>query len=103
MDLTTNYMGLTLKHPIVPSASPMSDNLGKIRQLEDAGASAIVMYSLFEEQIASESLMLDHYLTYGTESYAEAVSYFPHMESYNVGPHEYLDRCAAPRKRSTSL
>ena len=91
MDLTTNYMGLTLKHPIVPSASPMSDNLDKIRQLEDAGASAIVMYSLFEEQIASESLMLDHYLTYGTESYAEAVSYFPHMESYNVGPHEYLD------------
>ena len=91
MDLTTTYMGLTLKHPIVPSASPVSGNLDKIRRLEDAGASAIVMYSLFEEQIASESLMLDHYLTYGTESFAEALSYFPHMETYNVGPHEYLD------------
>ena len=92
MDLTTTYMGLTLKHPVVPSAcAPMSDTLDKVRRLEDAGASAIVMYSLFEEQIASESLMLDHYLTYGTESYAEALSYFPQMESYNVGPHEYVD------------
>ncbi len=91
MDLTTTYMGMTLKHPIVPSASPLSRNLDSIRRLEDAGAAAIVMYSLFEEQIASESLMLDHYLTYGTESFAEALSYFPRMENYNVGPHEYVD------------
>ena len=91
MDLTTTYMGMTLKHPIVPSASPLSKNLDSIRRLEDAGAAAIVMYSLFEEQIASESLMLDHYLTYGTESFAEALSYFPRMENYNVGPHEYVD------------
>ena len=91
MDLSTTYMGLTLKHPIVPSASPMSQGLDRMRRLEDSGASAIVMYSLFEEQIATESHMLDHYLTYGTDSYSEALSYFPHMESYNVGPHEYLD------------
>ena len=91
MDLTTTYMGMTLKHPIVPSASPLSKNLDMIRRLEDAGSSAIVMYSLFEEQIATESQMLDHYLTYGTESFSEALSYFPQMENYNVGPHEYLD------------
>ncbi len=91
IDLTTTYMGLTLKHPVVPSASPMSQNLDRIRRLEDAGASAVVMYSLFEEQIAVESQILDHYLTYGTESFSEALSYFPHMENYNVGPHEYLD------------
>jgi dihydroorotate dehydrogenase (fumarate) len=91
MDLTTTYMGMKLKHPVVPSASPLSKNLDMIRRLEDAGSSAIVMYSLFEEQIATESQMLHHYLTYGTESFAEALSYFPQMESYNVGPHEYLD------------
>jgi dihydroorotate dehydrogenase (fumarate) len=91
MDLSTTYMGMRLKHPIVPSASPLSKSLDSIRQLEDAGASAIVMYSLFEEQISTESQMLDHYLTYGTESYSEALSYFPQLESYNVGPEEYLD------------
>lgn len=91
MDLTTTYMGMTLKHPVVPSASPLSKNLDSIRRLEDSGASAIVMYSLFEEQIATESQMLDHYLTYGTEYYSEALSYFPQMENYNVGPEEYLD------------
>lgn len=91
MDLSTTYMGMTLKHPVVPSASPLSKNLDSIRRLEDGGASAIVMYSLFEEQIATESQILDHYLTYGTESFSEALSYFPQMESFNVGPHEYLD------------
>jgi dihydroorotate dehydrogenase (fumarate) len=91
MDLSTTYMGMKLKHPIVPSASPLSKSLDLIRVLEDSGAPAIVMYSLFEEQIATESQMLDHYLTYGTESYSEALSYFPQMESYNVGPQEYLD------------
>lgn len=91
MDLTTTYMGLTLKHPVVPSASPLSQGLDRIKRLEDAGASAVVMYSLFEEQIATESFILDHYLTYGTESFAEALSYFPRMENYNVGPNEYLD------------
>lgn len=91
MDLTTTYMGMTLKHPIVPSASPLSQTLNGIRLLEDAGAAAVVLYSLFEEQITLESQQLDHYLSYSTESFAEALSYFPEMESYNVGPDQYLN------------
>lgn len=90
MDLTTTYMGLDLKHPLVPSASPLSKNVDSIRSLEDAGASAVVMYSLFEEQITHESHRLDYFLSYGTESFAEALSYFPEMSSYNIGPDEYL-------------
>ena len=91
MDLSTTYMGLKLKHPIVPSASPLSKSLDGIRRLEDADAAAIVMYSLFEEQIIWESQILDHYLSYGTDSFAEAQTFFPDMKTYNVGPEEYLD------------
>lgn len=91
MDLTTHYLGRALVHPIVPSASPLSHTLAGIRQLEDAGASAIVMHSLFEEQIDAESRALDHYLSYGGESFAEALSYFPEPSDYNVGPQEYLE------------
>lgn len=91
MDLSTKYMGMTLKHPIVPSASPLSRTLDGIRGLEDAGAAAITMYSLFEEQIMGESHLVDHYLTYGTNSYAEAINYFPEMDDYNVGPEAYLN------------
>ena len=91
VDLSTTYLGLNLKHPVVPSASPLSDRLDKIRRLEDAGAAAVVMYSLFEEQIVGESHLLDHYLSHGTDSFAEALNYFPEMDSYNVGPHGYLD------------
>lgn len=91
MDLSTEYLGLKLKSPLVPSASPLSRNLDSIRRLEDAGAAAVVMFSLFEEQITMESHQLDHYLTYGAESYPEALSYFPDMEQYNIGPEEYLE------------
>ena len=91
MDLTTTYMGLKLKHPLVPSASPLSKNFDNIRRLEDAGASAVVMHSLFEEQVVDESHFLDHYLSYGTDSFSEALSYFPEMDSYIVGPEEYLN------------
>ncbi len=91
MDLSTSYMGLTLKNPLVPSASPLSEHLSGIRQLEDAGAAAVVMYSLFEEQITLESHQLDHYLTYGADSFGEALSYFPEMASYHVGPDVYLN------------
>lgn len=91
MDLSTTYMGMTLKHPVVPSASPLSSTLDGIRRLEDAGASAVVMASLFEEQILAESRALDHYLSFGTESFAEALSYFPSMSGYNVGPEGYLN------------
>jgi dihydroorotate dehydrogenase (fumarate) len=90
MDLSTTYLGFKLKNPIVPSASPMSRTVGGIKAMEDFGASAVVLYSLFEEQIRHETRELDHFLSYGTESYAEAVSYFPKTEDYYLGPEEYL-------------
>lgn len=102
MDLSTTYLGLNLSNPIVPSASPLSQTLDGIRRMEDAGAGAVVMYSLFEEQIEYESHNLDHYLSYGTESYGEALSYFPDLDNYNVGPDEYLNLIAAA-KRATDI
>ena len=90
MDLSTTYLGLKLKNPIVPSASPLSRTLDSMKRLEDAGAAAIVMYSLFEEQIAHEAAELDHYLSYGTESFAEALTSFPGADEYNLGPEEYI-------------
>jgi dihydroorotate dehydrogenase (fumarate) len=91
VDLTTTYLGLPLKNPLVASASPLSKKLDLVRRLEDAGAAAIVMYSLFEEQISHESRELDHYLNHGADTYAEALSYFPDLERYNVGPEPYLE------------
>ena len=91
MNLTTNYLGLLLKNPIVASSSPLSHTVDSIRRLEDAGAAAIVMYSLFEEQIGFDSYYIDYHLTQGIDSYAESISYFPDMQSYNVGPDEYLN------------
>jgi dihydroorotate dehydrogenase (fumarate) len=91
MDLTTTYLGLKLKNPLVPSASPLSHTLDGMKRLEDNGASAIVMYSLFEEQIAHETAELNHYLSYGTESFAEALTYFPEADDYNLGPDEYVE------------
>lgn len=91
MDLSTTYLGLDLKNPLVPSASPLSRDIGSLRQLEDAGASAVVMYSLFEEEVRLESEMLNEYLTQGTESYAEALSYFPEAGAYRNGGEQYLD------------
>lgn len=90
-DLTTSYLGLHLKNPLVASASPLSKKVETVRRLEDAGAAAVVMYSLFEEQITHESLELDHYLHLGTHSYAESMSYFPDMDAYNIGPGPYLE------------
>ncbi|RMI06748.1 MAG: dihydroorotate dehydrogenase-like protein [Calditrichaeota bacterium] len=93
MDLTTTYMGLKLKNPLVPSASPLSADVDVARRLEDAGAAAIVMYSLFEEQITHEAEEIDHYLTTFSESYAEALSYFPEPEAYrNMEAEEYLEQ-----------
>jgi len=91
MNLTTNYLGLLLKNPIVASSSPLSHSVDSIRRLEDAGAAAVVMYSLFEEQIGFDSYYIDYHLTQGIDSYAESISYFPDMQSYNVGPDEYLN------------
>jgi dihydroorotate dehydrogenase (fumarate) len=91
MNLTTNYLGMILKNPIVASSSPLSHTVDSIRRLEDAGAAAVVMYSLFEEQIGFDSYYLDYHLTQGIDSSAESISYFPDMQSYNVGPDQYLN------------
>jgi dihydroorotate dehydrogenase (fumarate) len=91
MDLTTKYLKLDLKNPLVVSPSPLCEDLGKIRQMEDAGAGAVVLHSLFEEQMKIESAMLDEGLTAGTESYAESVTFFPDMSRYNLGPDGYLE------------
>jgi len=91
MNLTTNYLGMTLKNPIVASSSPLSHNVDSIRRLEDAGAAAVVMYSLFEEQIGFDSYYIDYHLTQGTDSYAESINYFPDMQGYNVGPDQYVN------------
>ncbi len=77
MNLTTRYMGLTLKNPLVASASPLSQRLDTIRQLEDCGAAAVVMFSLFEEQIRHDAGALEYFMTVGTDSFGEALSYFP--------------------------
>jgi len=91
MDLTTTYMGMTLKNPLVASASPLSREVSNVRAMEDAGIAGVVMYSLFEEQISHETAEVDHYLSYGTESFAEALDYFPEPEIYHRGPDEYLE------------
>ena len=91
VDLSTTYMGLKLDHPVVPSASPLSRQLSTIRAMEDAGASAIVMHSLFEEQIEFEIESMDYFLEHGTESHAEARTYFPLMDEFIVGSDEYLE------------
>ncbi len=91
MDLTTTYMGLELQHPIVASASPLSESLDGIRRLEDGGAAAIVMFSLFEEQIRHENEAFSHLMESGTLSFAESLNYFPAVGSYPLGPDNYLD------------
>lgn len=92
IDLSTKYMGLNLKNPIVPSASPLMNNVDKVKKMEDAGAAAIVMDSLFEEQIKFEAAELNFFLERGTESFAESLSYFPSGDNFYVGPEIYLER-----------
>ncbi len=99
IDLTTTYLGLQLKNPLVASASPLSKKLELTRRIEDAGAAAIVMYSLFEEQITHESFELDYYLNRGTHSYAEALNYFPDLHTYNMGPEPYLEQLHAIKQK----
>ncbi|HEY9853612.1 MAG TPA: dihydroorotate dehydrogenase-like protein [Leptolyngbyaceae cyanobacterium] len=92
MDLTTTYMGLTLRSPLVPSAAaPLTENIDNVKRMEDAGAGAVVLHSLFEEQIRKERYELHHHLTYGTESFPEALTYFPEPEIFHVGTEEYLN------------
>ncbi len=91
IDLKTNYLGLQLRTPLVASASPLSQELDGIRRLEDAGASAVVLYSLFEEQLRQESFELEYHLTESTDSFAEASSFFPQPNEFHLGPEGYLN------------
>ncbi len=90
-NLKTKYMGLDLKNPIVPSASPLSESVDGIKRMADAGAAAVVMFSLFEEQLKMDAESETERLAAGTESFAESLSYFPKIDDYIVGPEQYLD------------
>src|ERR1700692_3473451 len=90
IDLTTTYLGLRLLTPLVASASPLSQEIDGIRHLEDAGASAVVLYSLFEEQLKQEAWELDHHLSAGTESVAESPTYLPQSVEFRTGSEAYL-------------
>ena len=90
IDLSTTYLGLKLKNPLVPSAGPMCEDIGNIRRMEDAGASAVVLHSLFEEQITLESNELDRFISAAEEVGAESTTHFPDMLGYNRGPEGYL-------------
>ncbi len=98
VDLTTHYLGLNLRTPLVASASPLSQEIDGICHLEDAGASAVVLYSLFEEQLRQESFELDHHLAQGTNSFAEAGSFFPHAGEFHLGPEGYLNHIRKAKK-----
>lgn len=100
-DLSTNYLGLHLKSPIVASASPISHYTDTVLHLEEAGISAVVMYSLFEEQIIRTSLELDYLLTHGSESFAEALNYLPEHGKYSVGPERYIEQIHELKRKVT--
>lgn len=98
IDLSTTYLGLKLRTPLVVSASPLSQDLSNIRRLESAGASAIVLYSLFEEQLRREASQLEHHLAAGTESFAESLTYLPARSEFRTGPEGYLAHIEAAKK-----
>jgi len=96
--MTTNYMGMELASPLVCSSSPLSQEIGRIRRMEDSGASAVVLWSLFEEQISHDADELDHYLQYGSDRWAESLDYFPHAGEYRMGPEPYLDHISKAKQ-----
>jgi dihydroorotate dehydrogenase (fumarate) len=98
IDLSTTYLGLKLRTPLVASASPLSQDIYNIRRLEDLGASAVVLYSLFEEQLQQEEAELEHRLSAGTDSFAEATSFFPQAEEFRLGPEGYLKHIDRAKK-----
>ncbi len=98
MNLSTTYLGLNLRTPLVPSASSLCADIDNVKRMEDAGASAVVLHSLFEEQLTLEQYELDHHMTHGTESFAEATSYFPEPSEYRLGPEDYLEHIAKAKK-----
>jgi dihydroorotate dehydrogenase (fumarate) len=91
VDLTTTYLGLNLKNPLVASPSPLSEKIENVKRMQEAGIAAVVMYSLFEEQIIHESLELDHFLNRGTDTYPEALTYFPNIGKYSLAPEKYIE------------
>ncbi|HXY00210.1 MAG TPA: dihydroorotate dehydrogenase-like protein [Candidatus Limnocylindrales bacterium] len=90
-DLTTRYLGMTLKCPLIASASPLCESVDNIKRLEDQGLAAVVLPSLFEEQLQLESLSVDSDLSRGTESFPESTNFFPDLQTYNLGPDGYLE------------
>jgi dihydroorotate dehydrogenase (fumarate) len=100
IDLSTTYLGLQLRTPLVASASPLSQEIDSICRLEDAGASAVVLYSLFEEQLRQEGFELEHHLAEGTNSFAEAANFFPQPVEFRLGPEGYLNHI---RRAKTSV
>jgi dihydroorotate dehydrogenase (fumarate) len=100
MDLTTKYLGLKLRSPLVVSACPMSEDIDNVKRMEDAGAAAVVLYSLFEEQLQQDRVELAGNLQRGTDSFAEALTYFPEPDEFHLGPEEYLKHIAAAKKAS---
>src|SRR5215469_13650858 len=98
MDLTTRYLGLTLKNPLVASASPLTADLGNVRRLEDWGAAAVVLPSILEEQIEAEEAETERLTTSRGESFPEALSYFPAAVDCNIGPQRYLENLRRARE-----
>jgi dihydroorotate dehydrogenase (fumarate) len=98
MDLTTRYLGLRLRTPLVVSASPLSEEIDNIKRMEDAGASAVVLYSLFEEQLRQDRFELNRHLEHGTFSTPEALTYFPEANEYHLGPEDYLKHIALAKQ-----
>src|SRR6187431_1494870 len=98
MDLSTNYLGLKLSSPLMPGASPMVDDLDLVKRLEDAGASAIVMHSLFEEQLTGERLATIYHMELYADSYSEALSYFPKPDEFALDREQYLEQLRKIKK-----
>jgi dihydroorotate dehydrogenase (fumarate) len=98
MDLSTTYLGLKLEHPLITGASPLVDHLDMVRRLEDSGAAAITMHSLFEEQLVTEEAATWHHLDEHDEAHAEATSYFPRPDEFALGPDAYLEQLRRIRK-----
>lgn len=98
MDLSSKYMGMALRNPLIASASPLSESIDNIRKLEDAGIGAVVLFSLFEEQLRLEQEEYNFFSTQGTESFAESLSYFPEVHDYKTGPELYLEHIAKAKK-----
>lgn len=98
MKLDTTYMGLTLNSPVVPSASPLSHDIDNIKQMEDCGAGAVVLWSIFEEQVVHDEAEMEYHLSHGSERFAESLDYFPPMQDYRLGVDDYVDHIAAAKK-----